>query len=145
MRTAAAPATEVARVPGWLALREPAVRAMVVEDSPGLNQLLCLLLDLEDDFTVVGHPASGAEALAQAAASRPDLVVLDLELPDIDGFAALGQLRGALPDAKIVIFSACEAARYAAQARAAGADGYIEKDAAALSVVQRLREFCAGS
>lgn len=119
------------------------VRVLVVEDSPGLNELLCLLLEMEDDFTVVGHPRRGADALVQAASARPELVVLDLQLPDMDGFAALGELRGALPDATIVVFSAWEAGRYAEHARACGADGYIEKDAAALSVVARLREFCA--
>ncbi|HET7407990.1 MAG TPA: response regulator transcription factor [Mycobacteriales bacterium] len=117
-------------------------RVLVAEDAPGLHQLLCLLLEMEDDFEVVARAVDGVQTLAAAAAERPDLVVLDLGLPVMSGFDALTGLRRLLPDATIVVFSAFEAASYAATALRRGADAYVEKDAGALEIVQRLREAC---
>ena len=97
---------------------------------------------MEDDFEVVARAVDGVQTLAAAAAERPDLVVLDLGLPVMSGFDALTGLRRLLPDATIVVFSAFEAASYAATALRRGADAYVEKDAGALEIVQRLREAC---
>lgn len=124
------------------ALGSRRTRVLVAEDAPGLHQLLCLLLEMEDDFEVVARAVDGEQALAAAAVELPDLVVLDLGLPVVSGLEALARLRGLLPRATIVVFSAFEAATYEATALRRGADAYVEKDAGALEIVQRLREAC---
>ena len=116
---------------------------LVAEDAPGLHQLLCLLLEMEDDFEVVARAVDGAQALQAADDVRPDLVVLDLGMPVVSGFDALRELRELLPEAKIVVFSAFEAAQFEASTRAHGADAYVEKDSGALEIIQRLRDVCA--
>lgn len=123
--------------------RSRRIRVLVAEDAPGLHQLLCLLLEMEDDFQVVARAVDGEQALVAAANERPDLVVLDLGLPVVSGFDVLTRLRRLLPDVKIVVFSAFEAASYEATALRRGADAYVEKDAGALQIVQRLRDACA--
>lgn len=119
------------------------IRVLVAEDAPGLHQLLCLLLEMEDDFQVVARAVDGDGMLVAAAETHPDLVVLDLDLPGVSGLDALTRLRRLLPHTTIVVFSAFEAARFEAAARRRGADAYVEKDAGALQIVQRLREACA--
>src|SRR5437764_10928003 len=114
-------------------------RVLVVDDAAHLRDLLTLLLDIEDDFEVVGTAADGAQALQIAAGLAPDVILLDLAMPVMDGLAALPELRRQLPDARIVIFSGFEHEALAEQALAAGADDYIEKGASVTQLVDRLR------
>jgi YesN/AraC family two-component response regulator len=115
-------------------------RVLVVDDAAHLRDLLTLLLDVEDDFEVVGTAADGKQALSIAAGLAPDVVLLDLAMPVMDGMAALPELRRQLPDARIVIFSGFEHQALAEQALAAGADDYIEKGISVTHLVERLRE-----
>lgn len=120
-------------------------RVLVVDDAAHLRDLLTLLLDVEDDFEVVGTAADGAQALSVAPGLAPDVVLLDLAMPVMDGLAALPELRRQLPDARIVIFSGFEHHALAEQALAAGADDYIEKGASVTQLVDRLRALRAQS
>jgi DNA-binding NarL/FixJ family response regulator len=112
---------------------------LVVDDAPNLRDLLTLLLEAEEDFEVVGAAADGRQAISAAAALEPDVVLLDARMPVMDGLSALPQLRETLPDASIVMFSGFEGAALADEARAAGADDYLEKGASVTSLVDRLR------
>lgn len=114
-------------------------RVLVVDDAAHLRDLLTLLLDVEDDFEVVGTAADGAQALRLAPDLMPDVVLLDLAMPVMDGLAALPELRRQLPAARIVIFSGFEQRALAEQAIAAGADDYIEKGTSVTHLVDRLR------
>ena len=114
-------------------------RVLVVDDAANLRELLTLLLEVEDDFEVVGTAADGAQALRIAAGLAPDVVLLDLAMPVMDGLAALPELRRQLPKARIVIFSGFEHEALAKQALAAGADDYIEKGTSVTHLVDRLR------
>ena len=114
-------------------------RVLVVDDAANLRDLLTLLLELEDDFEVVGSAADGAQAIERAALLQPDIVLLDLAMPVMDGLQALPQLRELLPDATIVIFSGYEHQSLAQEALTAGADGYIEKGAAVTHLVEQIR------
>ncbi len=120
-------------------------RVLVVDDAAHLRDLLTLLLDVEDDFEVVGTAADGAQALSIAPGLAPDVVLLDLAMPVMDGLAALPELRRQLPHARIVIFSGFEHHALAEQALAAGADDYIEKGASVTQLVDRLRALRAQS
>jgi len=120
----------------------PPCRVLVADDAADLRDLLCLLLDLEDDFVVVGQAGDGEEAVRLSAQQQPDLVVLDLAMPVMDGLQALPQVRRVAPASKVVIFSGFETGQLERQARAVGADGYIEKGTGVLDLVAQLREIC---
>jgi DNA-binding NarL/FixJ family response regulator len=114
-------------------------RVLVVDDAANLRELLTLLLDAEDDFVVVGSAADGAQAVERAAELNPDVVLLDLAMPVMDGLQALPELRRLLPTARLVVFSGFEEESLARAALAAGADAYIEKGTSVLQLVSRLR------
>ena len=115
-------------------------RVLVVDDAANLRELLTVLLDVEDDFEVVGTAADGVQALDRADALEPDIVLLDLAMPVMDGLQALPGLRARLPRARIVIFSGFEHEALAREALAAGADAYIEKGTSVMQLVARLRQ-----
>jgi DNA-binding NarL/FixJ family response regulator len=113
---------------------------LVVDDAANLRELLTVLLDVEDDFEVVGTAADGVQALDRADALEPDIILLDLAMPVMDGLQALPALRERLPKARIVIFSGFEHEALAREALAAGADAYIEKGTSVMQLVARLRQ-----
>ena len=115
-------------------------RVLVVDDAANLRELLTLLLEVEDDFEVVGTAADGRQAIDAAQALKPDVVLLDLAMPVMDGLQALPELRAILPNARIVIFSGFEHEALAEEAMQAGADAYIEKGASVTQLVAQLRE-----
>jgi DNA-binding NarL/FixJ family response regulator len=115
-------------------------RVLVGDDAANLRELLTLLLEVEDDFEVVGTAADGEQAIAAAEALRPDVVLLDLAMPVMDGLQALPILRMHVPNARIVIFSGFEHEALATEALRAGADAYIEKGTSVTQLVARLRE-----
>jgi DNA-binding NarL/FixJ family response regulator len=115
-------------------------RVLVVDDAANLRELLTLLLGSEDDFDVIGTASDGQQALAEAREMQPDIVLLDLAMPVMDGMQALPGLRELLPAAMIVIFSGFEQAGLVEEALAAGADAYLEKGASVIQLVYLLRE-----
>ena len=115
-------------------------RVLVVDDAANLRELLTLLLEVEDDFEVVGTAADGRAAIDAAVLLKPDVVLLDLAMPVMDGLQALPELRLHLPNARIVIFSGFEHEALAEEALDAGADAYIEKGTSVTQLVTQLRE-----
>ena len=118
-------------------------RVLVVDDAANLRELLTVLLEVEDDFEVVAAVGDGAQALAKADELEPDIVLLDIAMPVMDGFAALPELRRRLPDASIVIFSAYEQREQAEKALKYGADIYLEKGTSVINLVAQIRELRA--
>jgi len=114
-------------------------RVLVVDDAANLRELLTVLLDVEDDFEVVGTAADGVQALEKAESLTPDIVLLDLAMPVMDGLQALPLLRAHVPEARIVIFSGFEHQALAEEALQAGADAYIEKGTSVTQLVSQLR------
>jgi DNA-binding NarL/FixJ family response regulator len=115
-------------------------RVLVVDDAANLRELLTMLLEVEDDFEVVGTAADGEQAIAAADALQPDVVLLDLAMPVMDGLQALPALRERLPLARIVIFSGFEHEALAEEALQAGADAYLEKGTSVTRLVNALRQ-----
>jgi DNA-binding NarL/FixJ family response regulator len=113
---------------------------LVVDDAANLRELLTLLLESEDDFEVVGHATNGEQAIELAQALGPDVVLLDLAMPVMDGLSALPEIRVAVPDARIVIFTGFDPGARVDEALAKGADAYLEKGASVTSLVDLLRE-----
>jgi DNA-binding NarL/FixJ family response regulator len=119
-----------------------AIRVLVVDDAADLRAIVRIVLELEDDFDVVGEASSGEDAVRLARELRPDLVVLDVAMPGMDGLDALSAMRDVAPGAKIVMFSAHDSARTVDRARRRGAAGYIDKTTGVVDLVGRLREIC---
>jgi DNA-binding NarL/FixJ family response regulator len=115
-------------------------RVLVVDDAANLRELLTLLLDTEDDFEVIGTASDGQQALAVAEALVPDIILLDLAMPVMDGMQALPLLREIVPKARIVIFSGFERAGLVDEALDVGADAYLEKGASVMQLVHLLRD-----
>jgi DNA-binding NarL/FixJ family response regulator len=118
-------------------------RVLVVDDHPVILRLLRTVLGAHAPIEIVGEAADGRAAIALARSLEPDVVVMDLSLPEVDGLEACTAIRSSVPRCRIVVFSASEASRSEAMALAAGAHAYVEKDAG-LEVLARAVVALAG-
>jgi DNA-binding NarL/FixJ family response regulator len=117
-----------------------AVRVLLVDDEPDIRMMLRLHLARDPRFEIVGEASDGQEALEQCEELRPDLVVLDVKMPRLDGVAALPLLRVQCPAAKIILFTAFAETVDAETVRSYGA-GLHDKDAPLPWLADRLFEF----
>jgi DNA-binding NarL/FixJ family response regulator len=101
-------------------------RILLVDDHPLTRDALSALL-AQEGFEVVGHAASGAEAIAEAKRLQPDLVLLDLTMPGMDGLTALPRIREEAPEAEVVVLTASDAEENLLAAIRGGAAGYLLK------------------
>ncbi len=113
-------------------------RVLVVEDHTVVRRGLCALL-IAEGFDCVGDVGTGEEAVAGTAELRPDVVLLDLGLPDMDGLEVLRRLGEAAPGVRVVVLTMHAEEEYVLQALAAGADGYVLKVAEPEAVVEAIR------
>lgn len=120
-------------------------RTLLIDDTPDLRELLAMTLEETDDFEVVGEAGDGRAGIVVAQQTEPDLVVLDLAMPVMDGLEALPHLRRARPAATIVVLSGFGATAMRDQALVSGADGYVEKGTRLPAIVDRLRRIAAES
>ena len=123
-------------------VQQQSVTVLLVDDDSDVRNLLEVMLGEDDHFSVVGHARDGGEALRLADLSRPDVVVLDLHMPRMDGYAALPRLRAMLPEARIVVVSAFPDPYTLFDAVQRGADGYIDKSRAWSELLPTLRSLC---
>jgi DNA-binding NarL/FixJ family response regulator len=114
-----------------------APRVVLVDDTEDLRNLLRIALK-RAGWEVVGEAGDGAAGIEVATAEDPDLVVLDLSMPVMDGLEALPHIRTSCPDATIVVMSGFGAAQMTERALAGGADGYLQKGAPLATVVDYL-------
>ena len=116
------------------------MRVLLVDDAADVRRLIAALIDVHDQgWSVVGEAANGREAIENAPPSDPDLVLLDLSMPVMDGLEALPHLRRAVPGAAVVVLSGFPSDAAQQAALAAGAHGYLEKDALVDSLIPRLQ------
>jgi DNA-binding NarL/FixJ family response regulator len=120
------------------------VRVLIVDDHAVVREGLRLVLEKHDDLEAIGEAGSVDEAVEKAAALRPDLVLLDLAMPGKPGLQAMPGLLRADPNVKVLILSMEDDPRYVREAFAAGARGYLLKEAVANEVVGAIREVAAG-
>jgi signal transduction histidine kinase/ActR/RegA family two-component response regulator len=107
--------------------REETVRVFLWDDAEDVRAVAREALDEDPRFTVVGEAGTPEAALEHIAAERPDVVLLDLAMPDMDGLEALPRIGEAAPEARVVVFSSFEAARMEEVSLARGARAYVEK------------------
>ncbi len=119
-------------------------RVLIADDHAVLRSGLRLLIDNQSDLTVVGEAADGAETLAQAQALRPDVILLDLNMPAMDGLTALPQLRQAVPESHILVLTMHDDVSYLQQALQAGASGYVLKKAVDTELLMAIRAVLRG-
>ncbi|MBD8728182.1 response regulator [Frigoribacterium sp. CFBP 13707] len=122
----------------------PATRTLVVDDHPIVRQGIVALLAGADDFAVVGQAADGAEAVRLSAELAPDLVVMDLRMPGVDGVAATRQVLLDRPRARVVVLTTYETDDSILSAIEAGASGYLLKAAPEAELLAGLRAVVAG-
>ena len=116
-------------------------RVVVADDSRELRDLFCLLLDDEEDFSVIGAASNGAEAVHLAEELEPDLLVLDVNMPVMDGVEALRRVKARHSRTRVVLLSALPRGILAHDVVAL-ADDYVEKGVAVTTLVERLRAIC---
>ena len=120
------------------------VRVLIVDDHAVVRSGLRLLLEAEEGLEPVGEAGNARDAVFQARALKPDVILLDLVMPETTGLEALPQLKHENPDAKVLILSMQDEPRYVREAFAAGASGYVLKEAADTEVVAAIREIAGG-
>lgn len=118
------------------------LRVLLADDSESLRFLMRVTLEGHPAFHVVGAAADGVQAVEIAAETQPDLVLLDIAMPRMDGLEATPQIRARCPDVKIVILSGYSESRMAAAALAAGADAFLEKALPDDAVLATLLDVC---
>lgn len=124
-------------------MTEP-IRVLIVDDHAVVRSGLRLLLDANDDIEVVGEAGTARDAVFRARELKPGVILMDVMMPDQSGIEALPQLLHEHPDAKVLILSMQDDPRYVREAFAAGASGYVLKEAADSEVVAAVREVSNG-
>jgi DNA-binding NarL/FixJ family response regulator len=112
---------------GGCATERAPISVFLVDDVPELRELIRLGMEEDPAFEIVGEAGDGRSALEGIAETRPEAVLLDLSMPDMDGFQAIPQIREGDPDVAIIVLSGFSAERMGPPAIDRGADGYIEK------------------
>lgn len=119
----------------------PLTRVLIVDDVRQVRKDLRLLLDLSGELEVVGEAANGLDAVVQAAAVSPDAVLMDLEMPGMDGFEAARQIKLRQPACRVIAFSVHSYPLARQKAEQAGMDGFIEKGAPLEMIINAILTF----
>jgi DNA-binding NarL/FixJ family response regulator len=120
------------------------IRVLLVDDHALMREGLIQLFSLEEDIHVVGEAADGFEALEKIRLERPDIVLLDIHLPIVDGIAVTRQITHQFPDVAIIMLTMYRQNQQIVDAMRNGAKGYLLKSASIHEVTQAIRSVCAG-
>jgi two-component system, NarL family, response regulator NreC len=120
------------------------LRILLADDHKMVRDGLKMLIDANPDMRVVGEAANGREALHKARELKPDVVVMDLSMPELNGLQATRMLKAERPDLKIVVLTAHEDESYLSQLCKAGAAGYVMKLSAGEELVQAITDVAKG-
>ena len=120
------------------------IRILIAEDHAVVRDGLAAVLVFEPDMTVAGHARDGREAVAQFRALKPDIVLMDLAMPELDGVGAILAIRGAFPDARILVLTTYDNDESVFRALDNGAKGYLLKDCSTADLLAAIRTIHAG-
>ena len=120
------------------------IRILVADDHPVVREGLITMLNTQPDFDIVGQAATGTDVIQQTASRTPDIVLLDLEMPEMNGVQILRQLRAEYPLTHVLIFTAFSTDELIVQAVQAGAQGYLLKGAPRDEIFRAIRVISAG-
>lgn len=121
-----------------------AIRLLLVDDDPLVRAGLSLMLGGADDIEIVGEAADGGEVQALVDRTRPDVVLMDLRMPGVDGLTATERLRGHPEAPQVVVLTTFHADEQVLRALRAGAAGFVLKDTPPAEIVQAVRRVAAG-
>ncbi len=120
------------------------IRLLLADDQELIRSALAVMLGLEDDFEVVATVGRGDEVVAAARTSRPDIALLDIDMPGIDGLAAAGVLAQEIPECRSVILTTFGRPGYLRRAMESGACGFVVKDAPPEQLADAIRRVAKG-
>ncbi|MEV6329514.1 response regulator transcription factor [Streptomyces sp. NPDC051909] len=120
------------------------IRVLIVDDQMMVREGFSVLLGAMPDIEVVGEAVNGREAVAQVAALRPDVVLMDIRMPEMNGIEATREIVAADADAKVLVLTTFDLDEYVYQALRAGASGFLLKDASARQLAEGVRVVAAG-
>lgn len=120
------------------------VRVLLVDDDPLVRAGLRMILSSSDQVEVVGEAADGSEAVAATHAHRPDVVLMDIRMPVMDGIAATAELRRFPDPPHVIVLTTFQADEHVLRALRAGADGFLLKDTEPTEIVDAVRLVAAG-
>jgi DNA-binding NarL/FixJ family response regulator len=115
------------------------IRIVLAEDQPIIREGLRYIIDAQPDMTVVGEAADGDEALQVATQTTPDLVLMDIRMPNRDGIEATRSIMQALPETKVALLTTFDNPEYVLDGIRAGAVGYLLKDAETTVLLDGIR------
>ncbi|MEV6796630.1 response regulator transcription factor [Streptomyces sp. NPDC051320] len=125
-------------------LPKAAIRVLLVDDHQVVRRGLRTFLEIQDDIEVVGEASDGAEGVASAEELRPDVVLMDIKMPGMDGIEALRKLRELANPAKVLVVTSFTEQRTVVPALRAGASGYVYKDVDPGALAGAIRSVHAG-
>jgi two-component system response regulator DesR len=120
------------------------IRLLIADDQSLVRGALAALLSMEDDFEVVAEVGRGDEVVAAALKALPDVALLDIEMPGIDGIAAAAALRSEVPSCRVIVVTTFGRPGYLRRAMEAGASGFVVKDIPAAELADAIRRVQAG-
>ena len=120
------------------------IRTLVVDDDARFRQRVAALLAPEPDMEIIGEAATGEEAVRKAIELRPDVILMDVRMPDKNGLDATAQLKKASPRFRIIVLTIFDLDEYRAAAAAKGADAYIVKKDMIEELVPAIRNVAGG-
>lgn len=115
------------------------IRVLIVDDHAMVRQGIATFIELQDDIELVGEAANGREAMARVAQLRPDVVLMDLVMPEMDGVTATREIRARHPEVKVLALTSFVNDTQIAPVLQAGASGYLLKDLSAGELMQAIR------
>ena len=120
------------------------IRILAVDDHALVRQGIAVLVGTQPDMTLVAQASNGREAIQQFRTHRPDVTLMDLQMPEMNGFDAIVAIRGEFPDAKIVVLTTYQGDVQILRALKAGAQGYLLKNTFHKELVETIRAVHAG-
>jgi len=120
------------------------IRVLIAEDHTVVREGLCALIDARQEMEVVGQASDGVEVVLQAAALRPDVILMDLVMPRKGGVEAIAEIKSRQPETRILVLTSFVEDRLAFEAIKAGATGYLLKDTSSRDLLQAIRDVYRG-
>jgi DNA-binding NarL/FixJ family response regulator len=121
-----------------LAARRRPTRVLLVDDDPAFRELLAFVVRVDSEADVVGQAADGEEGVRLAATLEPEIVLMDLQMPKLDGFEATRRITATVPNARVLVVSSSTEPDAVRCALAAGAAGFLAKDRAVAELPEHL-------
>jgi DNA-binding NarL/FixJ family response regulator len=119
-------------------------RILIVDDDEGVRSVLTRILEKDQEFRVVGEAGDGSEALELARALSPDLILMDLAMPQVNGLEATRRIKVERPETKVIIFTRYQEEAYRQAATQSGADAFLSKRTRVAELLATIRQVAEG-